>query len=164
MKKILFILILIKAQSISAQNTAFKKVLDEHINQTVPLITVDSLKKNFSNYTILDAREKNEFEVSHIKNAIFVGYENFRISKISNKISKKTPIVIYCSIGYRSEKIAENIQKEGYQVYNLYGGIFLWANEGNEVVNTNNESTKKIHGYNKDWGKWLINSEVVYEK
>lgn len=44
----------------------------------------------------------------------------------------------------------------GYiQVYNLYGGIFEWVNEGHPVFNDQGE-TDKIHAYNKLWGMWLI--------
>lgn len=147
-----------------AQSTAFKKVLDNHIAQTVPIITVDSLNKNTTPFTILDAREKAEFEVSHIKNAIWVGYDTFKLTETINKIDKKKPVVIYCSIGYRSEKIGEQLQKKGYTVYNLYGGIFHWENQGYEVVNSTDKSTKEVHGYDKNWSKWLTNSEVVYGK
>jgi rhodanese-related sulfurtransferase len=158
------LLFLITMQQTMAQNTAFKKVLDDHIAQTVPVISVDSLYQNNTQFTILDAREPNEFNVSHIKNAIYVGYENFFIKKAVKEIPNNKPIVIYCSIGYRSEKIGELLQRKGYKVYNLYGGIFHWVNQGYEVVDLTNKPTKKVHGYDKDWGKWLTKSEVVYGK
>ncbi|NCT16002.1 MAG: hypothetical protein COW67_00895 [Flavobacteriales bacterium CG18_big_fil_WC_8_21_14_2_50_32_9] len=165
MQKITYILLfLFTIQQSMAQNTAFKKVLDNHIAQTVPIITVDSLRQNTSNFTILDAREKVEFEVSHIKNSIWVGYDSFNLSQTIKKLDKNKPIVIYCSIGYRSEKIGEQLQKKGYKVYNLYGGIFHWANQSFEVVDSTNKPTKKVHGYDKNWGKWLTKAEVVYGK
>lgn len=147
-----------------AQNTAFKKVLDDHIALTVPIISVDSLNQHLTEFTVLDAREIEEFEVSHIKNAIYVGYNNFSIKTVIKEIPTNKPIVVYCSIGYRSEKIGEQLQKKGYEVYNLYGGIFHWANQEYEVVNATKKSTKKVHGYDKNWGKWLTKSEVVYGK
>lgn len=149
---------------VMAQNTAFKKVLDDHIAQTVSIISVDSLYQNNTQFTILDVRELNEFTVSHIKNSKYVGYNNFSIKKVLKEIPNDKPVVVYCSIGYRSEKIGEQLQKKGYKVYNLYGGIFHWANQGYEVVDSTNKSTKKVHGYDKDWGKWLTKSEVVYGK
>ena len=163
MKCIAFILIL-STQTLIAQSNAFKKVLDEHIAKTVPLISVDSLQANFNDFTILDAREKEEFNVSHLTNAIFVGYDNFNTSKTTQQLLKEKPIVIYCSIGYRSEKIAEQLQKKGYKVYNLYGGIFQWTNEGYKVVTLENKPTKQVHGYDKNWSKWLTKAEVVYGK
>lgn len=165
MKKIIYIfLYLLTMQQIMAQSTAFKKVLDDHITQTVPLISVDSLNKNDLPFTILDAREKTEFEISHIKNAIWVGYDSFNLSQTIKKIDKSKPVVVYCSIGYRSEKIGEQLQKKGYKVYNLYGGIFHWTNQGFKVVDETNKPTLKVHGYDKNWGKWLTKAEVVYGK
>ena len=162
--KFISILFILLSQMMFSQSNAFKKVLDEYIVETVPLISVDSLKKNFNEFTILDAREKQEFEVSHLKNAIFVGYDNFNISKTTQHLSKEKPIVIYCSIGYRSEKIAEQLQKKGYTTYNLYGGIFQWSNQSYEVVSSENKPTNKVHGYDQNWGKWLIKADVVYGK
>ena len=165
MKRLSYILLLlITFNHLGAQSDAFKKVLDENIAQTVPIINVDSLHQNFLNFVVLDAREIEEFEISHIKNAIYVGYDNFSLRKVIKTIPANKPIVIYCSIGYRSEKIGEQLQKRGYKVYNLYGGIFHWANQGYAVFDSNQKLTKKVHGYDKNWGKWLTNSEVVFGK
>ena len=48
----------------------------------------------------LDAREKKEFDVSHIKNAIWVGYEDFDTLRVQN-IARDEKIIVYCSVGYR---------------------------------------------------------------
>jgi len=40
--------------------------------------------------------------------------------------------------------------KAGYtNVSNLYGGIFEWVNQGNNVVDDNNRITPKVHAYGK---------------
>ena len=63
---------------------------------------------------------------------------------------------MYCSIGYRSEKVGEELKKMGFKnVYNLYGSIFEWVNQGNEVVDENEKVTEKVHTYNKRWSKWI---------
>ena len=111
---------------------------------------------------LLDSREPGEFEVSHIKGARNVGYDDFDMSALKD-IPKDTEIVIYCSVGYRSEKIGEKLLDEGFtNVSNLYGGIFNWVNEGNQVVDGNG-ATPKVHAYNKKWGQWLEKGEKVYE-
>tara|TARA_B100000768_G_C11171243_1_gene328804 strand:+ start:178 stop:360 length:183 start_codon:yes stop_codon:yes gene_type:complete len=49
-------------------------------------------------------------------------------------INKSDIIIVYCTIGYRSEKISEELKLKGYKyVYNLYGGIIQWVNKGNKV-------------------------------
>lgn len=140
-----------------------KAVLKELNTESVPYITVDSLlgKKNI---VLLDTRESKEFDVSHIKNALFVGYNKFRVKKVMEKIADKdTPIVVYCSIGVRSEDIGEKLLEKGYtNVSNLYGGIFEWKKKDLPVYDKNNEQTQKVHAFSKYWGQLLTNAEKVY--
>lgn len=112
---------------------------------------------------LLDAREKQEFEVSHIPNSRFVGYEDFDISRLDG-ISQSDTVVVYCSIGKRSEDIARKITEAGFSnVYNYFGGIFDWTNRGFPVVNIDNEKTSCVHPYSKVWGIWVNNLEKCYE-
>ena len=91
-----------------------------------------------------------------------IGYDEWNPS-VLNKIDKQKPIIVYCSIGYRSEKIAEKIKASGFaKVYNLYGSIFEWANNELPLVEMNNKPTQKVHTYNKKWSKWMLNPK--YEK
>jgi len=100
--------------------------------------------------------------VSHIPNALFTGYKDFNTDALKD-IPKTDTIVVYCSVGYRSERIGEKLQKMGYSnVFNLYGGIFEWKNTGLEVVDTDGTETEKVHTYNKTWSKWLTRGEKVY--
>lgn len=148
----------------TTQNPAFKQKIEETITHSIPIITAEQLQKklNIPNLVLLDAREPNEYKVSHLPNALQVGYDNFNLKKIA-PIDKNAIVVIYCSIGYRSEKIGEQLKKKGYsKVYNLYGGIFEWVNTGYQVVDNKEQSTKKVHTYNKEWSKWLENGTKIY--
>lgn len=145
------------------QTTDFDVMIDNTLQKTVPFMSSDNLLCNYENYIIFDTRELKEYNVSHLKNAIHVGYEHFNMNTVSKKLSLKTPIVVYCSVGYRSEKIAEKLTKKGYKVYNLYGGIFEWKNKKNTVINTSNTETNKVHCYNEEWSKWLVNGEKIYD-
>jgi rhodanese-related sulfurtransferase len=110
----------------------------------------------------LDAREPREFEVSHIDGARCVGYDDFDINAISD-LDKSKPVIVYCSVGYRSEKIGEKLLDDGFtDVYNLYGGIFHWVNTDQPVVSSEGK-TNAVHAYNEKWGKWLEKGEKVYE-
>ena len=115
---------------------------------------------NKDKFIIFDAREKVEFDISHIPDAIYLGYSDFNIGRIKN-IPKEKNIVIYCSIGYRSEKIGEKLLRLGYKnVYNLYGSIFEWANEKYPLVSSSGKTTYTVHSYNKSWSKWVTNEEI----
>ena len=166
-KTIITILFLSFFGSAFSQNySSFEEMKNEIVSKTIPLITVEELNKVESTKSpllILDAREKEEFSVSHIKNAKYAGYDQFKISRLK-KIDKETAIVVYCSVGYRSEKIGEKLKKAGFKkVMNLKGGIFDWMNSGYSVYDVFGNETKKIHAYNESWGKWLTKGDKVYE-
>ena len=138
-------------------------MIDNTLDKTVPFIKAKELRENNQNYTILDIRELKEYNVSHIKNAISTSFNYFNIKMIKHKIDKNTPIVVYCSIGYRSEKVGEKLLNEGFTVYNLYGGIFNWKNSNNPVVDNNEIATQKVHCFNQEWSKWLLKGEKIYD-
>lgn len=164
MKRIL-ILLMFGFLSCEAQveSEAFNLLLKSMLKNSVPTITVQELsKKNTSEIAFLDAREREEYEVSHLKNAIWIGFKDFDISRMKG-IDRNQNIVIYCSIGVRSEKIGEKLMAADYKnVNNLYGSIFEWVNEGNQVFDSENQPTRKVHAYNKKWGIWLTEGEKVY--
>jgi len=136
-------------------NVDFDKKISSLISFTVPVMGVDELKEMKEDVILLDARKKEEFEISHIEGAKYIGFKKFDASNLEG-IDKDEQIVVYCSIGYRSEKIGEKLKNLGYKnVYNLYGSIFEWVNDGNEIVDKNNKPTKEIHTYNKKWSKWV---------
>jgi rhodanese-related sulfurtransferase len=138
-------------------NTLLKVMLKHDVNEVT--VAAAAIKKNV---IFLDARERNEYVVSHIKNAVYVGYDDFNLSRLVN-VPKGSEIIVYCSIGKRSESITQKLSKVGYgNVSNLYGGIFEWVNQGNSVVDVNNKQTNKTHAYSKFWGQWLDKGEKVY--
>ncbi len=146
-----------------------QKTFDEKMQSlyknTVPLISSDELKalKDAKQIYLLDTRAPGEFEVSHIPNAQLIDYDNFKKSDVKS-IPKDAEVIVYCSVGYRSERIGEKLQKMGYQhVSNLYGGIFDWKNQGNTVININQLPTDSVHTYNENWSQWLYNGAKVYE-
>ena len=115
-------------------------------------------------FLLLDTRDKREFAVSHLAKAIWVGNRKFDTDQITSVIpSKNTPIVVYCSIGVRSEKVGEKLIEKGYiEVYNLYGGIFQWKNKDYPVYDPIGKETDRVHAYNRHWGKMLDNATKVY--
>jgi rhodanese-related sulfurtransferase len=114
---------------------------------------------NLSNAILLDTREREEYEVSRIKNAIWVGYDDFDLSRLEI-LEPGQEIIVYCSVGYRSSKIGIELIEAGYtNVKNLYGGIFLWANQGRPLYHDSSE-TKRIHAYNRKWGRFVTNPDV----
>ncbi len=166
MKKVLFYIFVVLSTSSFSQKT-LEDLLDKYNKESIPYISVDDLHKAQLNdsLVILDAREQDEFDVSHIATAKNVGYDYFSSEKISKEITdKNTAIVVYCSIGIRSEDIGEKLEKAGFtNVKNLYGGIFEWKNKGYPVLNTDGKETERVHTYSKQWSKWLHKGVKVYD-
>ncbi len=160
-----FLILLLFSLNLAHAQRDLRHLLKKYNDQEVPYVSVQELKMMQSHKHVLvaDAREKNEFEVSHLPEAQFIGYNEFSIEKFSQKFKDKSaPIVVYCSIGIRSENIAEKIRNAGYSnVSNLYGGIFEWKNNGYEVFR-NGKPTDSVHVFSKTWAKWLENGEKVY--
>jgi len=145
--------------------TSYTDLVDGLISKNVKTISVKDLKNRLDTQQetiILDAREKSEFKVSHIKGAIYCGYSQYSKKALKN-IDKSKTIIIYCSVGYRSGEIAEKLIKMGFtDVRNVYGGIFDWVNSGFPVYNASG-STNQIHGFDEEWGKWLKKGEKVFK-
>lgn len=140
-----------------------ERTLKQLNSESVPYMYVNELNQT-TTPILLDTRKQEEYTVSHLKNAIWVGYKSFEEDSVMAKITdKNTPIVVYCSIGVRSEDIGEKLLKAGYtNVKNLYGGIFEWKNQGNAVYKNTSIETDSVHTFNKQWGKLLNQGVKVY--
>jgi len=138
-------------------------VLEKYNDHTVEYITVASLD-TLNTPMLLDARELEEFEVSHLDHALWVGYTDFNVETVQEMVpDKTTPLVVYCSLGVRSEEIGKQLKKAGYtNVKNLYGGIFEWKNQGRPVYDQDQQQTEKVHAFSKYWGRFLTNAHKVY--
>lgn len=144
------------------QDANFAKLLENLLNHNVPETEISKALDAKDTVIFLDARELEEYQVSHLPESIWVGYDDFSLKRL-NGVNKKQPIVVYCSVGYRSERIAQRLLEQGYlKVSNLYGGIFEWVNKGGPVCNQNGNTTA-IHTYNKEWSRWVTDrAEKIY--
>ncbi len=163
---IAFIIFVMKSQS-----SLSGKIKDELIrlmtkslqSSGVPKIDVEVAASHPADYIFLDSRQRKEFDVSHIKNSMYVGDRDFSIDKLS-QISKDANIVVYCSVGLRSDKIAKEIIDAGYtKVHNMLGGIFEWINEGYPVYDSTGNPTSSVHGYSGFWGSFVNSDHKVYD-
>ncbi len=136
----------------------FKQWSYEKMTQTILSNSIEQIRVSsdeLDDYTIIDARSSAEFDVSHLPGAIRIDPDSKDFSL--ELLDAKKPLLIYCSVGLRSEKIGERILKQSKlkEIYNLKGGIFQWVNDKKPIVNLNGKSTTRIHTYNKAWGVWV---------
>ncbi len=163
MKYLLFIFLVIPTPTFSqVESSAYQLTLKTLLAHSVPEISVQETS-TLPTALYLDARSSDEYKVSKIANAIYVGYTDFSLARVKH-INKDQFIIVYCSVGYRSEKISEQLLEAGFtKVSNLYGGIFEWVNQGKPLVNTSGIQTDTVHAYNKTWGIWLNKGNKVYK-
>lgn len=103
---------------------------------------------------LLDVRTPAEWKVSHLQGARRVD-PKANVKEAAQDLPKETPIVTYCSIGYRSGKMAQRLREAGYtHVQNLEGSIFQWANERRPLVDDRKPVTH-VHPFNTTWGRLL---------
>ncbi len=163
--KLLTQILILLISTISFSQETMSDLLKKYNTRSVPYISVQELAMPKTEAIILDAREQKEYDTSHIKKALCVGYDFFEIDSISKKIpNKEEKIVVYCSLGIRSETIGIKLKKAGYtNVYNLYGGIFEWKNKDFIVYNSEELETENVHTFSEEWSQWLTKGVKVYE-
>ena len=107
-------------------------------------------KEDKDNYLIFDVREKDEYAVSHIKDAKLLPPSTWKSSffrKFGDQIKGKQ-IIFYCSVGVRSSKMAKYLgqslkEKGAKEIYNLEEGIFGWANQGAPLYKSDEKFQKQ---------------------
>ena len=156
------ILFLLFTLNCFAQKT-IQEVLVKYNKNLVPYISVNELKEK-QNIILFDSRDATEYKVSHLKNANYVGFDDFDSKKIKEKFTNpNATIIVYCSIGVRSEIIGKKLLKMGYKnVFNLYGGIFEWSNHNLPVYDSDDKQTQNVHAFSKEWSQYLKKGNKVY--
>lgn len=114
---------------------------------------------------VIDVRSPAEQSVSLIPGAVLAspGQDLWLLPGFGS--AKR--ILVYCAAGYRSARAISKIPAErlaGREVQNLHGGIVAYANAGLPLVSPVGTPTRKVHGYNEAWAKYVQKpAEVVIE-
>ncbi len=143
-------------------NKKFALMLKHLLSESIPQADIDFVKALPADALFIDTRSENEHNVSSISGAIKAGFENFDINLLKS-VNKTRLIIVFCSVGLRSEKLCRILLEEGYtNVYNLYGGIFEWVNQGLPVVDSLGYPVKVVHAFSPLWGIWVNGVKKVY--
>ncbi len=124
----------------------------------VPHITTAELASTLADpdrqVVLLDARAPDEYAISHLDGARLVTSVD-EATQIVQAASSDALVVVYCSVGYRSAAMADQIRAQGVRgVFNLEGSIFAWANEGRPVYR-GSTPVSEVHPYDDSWGALL---------
>jgi rhodanese-related sulfurtransferase len=106
---------------------------------------------------LLDVRGEEEYAVSHLKGAKNISMDDSELMLPLGREAavKGAPIIVYCSVGYRSSKVVRQLDQAGLcPVFSLEGGLFQWANEERFMISEGGP-VKDVHPYSAAWGKLL---------
>lgn len=136
------------------------------LNDTYQSIDIVELKEviNYQDIIILDVRTAHETSKGYIPDATFIDYYDDKFDEKINLIDRKKSIYVYCKIGGRSKKVAENLHGMGFsEVYNLEGGFIKWKNSNlpyhSDTINF--KDLKANHHTPKYFDSVLLNHENV---
>lgn len=128
-----------------------------------PALTVPQLQAWLADNTraqplLLDVRNAAEFADGHLDKAQHAEGSDAAAALLA-PLGLDAPVVVYCSVGYRSGKVVEALVKRGHkQVWNLEGSLFEWANNGLPMVQGSAQAqtpTQKAHPFDKTWAVLL---------
>ena len=92
-----------------------------------------SLRGERSDLYLLDVRTLGEYQQTRLEGARLIPIGQF--AKRLNEVPKDRPILVYCAVGSRSAQVVNYLARQGYpKIYNLYGGIYAWAQKGYPVL------------------------------
>lgn len=99
----------------------------DEINIITPKELEERLKQGDQTIQVVDVREDEEVEIGKIKEALHI-----RLTEIPERMdeldSSKT-IVLVCRSGRRSERAAQYLESQGFEVLNMEGGMLKWQGE-----------------------------------
>lgn len=124
--------------------------------QQVSVATLDDWRAETNQVPllILDRRERVEYETSHLPGAVWTPDEETAKQWIQ-KAPAEARVVVYCSVGYRSSQLVEELSRDGYtNVFNLEGSAFEWANAGKSLENLSGP-VPWVHPFDAKWGRFL---------
>ena len=83
---------------------------------------------NRKNALLIDIRNEKDFLNGHISQAVCVG-PDIELCKKEIKKNSDRPVIIVCQNGNYSSRMANDLKKEGQEIFTLKGGINSWTNE-----------------------------------
>lgn len=101
---------------------------------------------------LIDARGPEEFALSHLAGARRLPGPD---ASAGAGLARQTAIVVYCSVGYRSARLARSLRQAGFSdVRNLEGSLFRWANLGLPLAGAGS-GRPRVHPFHPCWGLLL---------
>lgn len=122
----------------------------------LPMLTTTELQSALSAdrpVLLLDVRAPEEFAISHLQGAQRADSIETAVAILA-MADPGSLVVAYCSVGYRSAALIQELRDRGIDAVNLEGSIFQWANE-NRPVYRGTDPVTEVHPFDDSWGALL---------
>jgi molybdopterin/thiamine biosynthesis adenylyltransferase/rhodanese-related sulfurtransferase len=107
-----------------------RDLLDD-ARRVIPEVTPAQVAADKHSRTLIDVRERNEFEEGHIPGALHLSKGFIEVQVEDRVPAKDTPITLYCAGGVRSLLAARALHELGYSdVRSMSGGFNGWKQAG----------------------------------
>ncbi len=81
-------------------------------------------------FTLVDVREQNEFEINRIPGSVLIPKDQFLNGNAFEQLPQDTPVVLHCKSGVRSAEALAALQGAGYSdAVHVGGGVVAWVNQ-----------------------------------
>ena len=105
----------------------------EYPVETVQTMSVQDLRERLADVTLIDVRQKSEWDAGHIPGAFH--FEGGRIAGEQLPFTQEKPLVIQCASGNRSMVAISVLKQRGFDnLIQVEGGINQWKKNGFEVI------------------------------
>ncbi len=89
---------------------------------------------NSDEAVLVDIRDSKEFSEGHIVNARNIPYNKIAERAAELESSREKTIILVDKLGQHAGAVGRTLQKQGYQVRRLGGGIAEWQNQNLPLV------------------------------
>ena len=116
-----------------AEHKGFQELVADAKKKITEISPTDAAQKakSTSDAVIVDVREKDEFDESHIPDAVNMSRGMVELEVEEKFPDRNTTIICHCGGGGRSALAAESLQKMGYKnVRPMAGGFRAWKAAG----------------------------------
>ena len=101
---------------------------------TISVTTLEHMLKERDegsrDFTLVDVREQNEFEINRIPGSILIPKGEFLNGNAFEQLSQDKPVVLHCKSGVRSAEALAVLKGAGYSdAVHVGGGVVAWVNQ-----------------------------------
>jgi rhodanese-related sulfurtransferase len=91
---------------------------------------IDFKNLNMNSICIIDIRNKNDYLIGHIPNAINISNDDIVLNP-DKYFNKNICYYLYCERGIKSLKLSSYLNNLGYNTYSIKGGYLEWKRVNN---------------------------------